>query len=51
MFAATRPDRLLGLVLADASVTEVPGAGHASNLVDPEFLTDALAEFLEPIEV
>jgi pimeloyl-ACP methyl ester carboxylesterase len=41
----------LGLVLADASVTEVPGPGHASNLVDPEFLTDALAEFLEPIEV
>jgi pimeloyl-ACP methyl ester carboxylesterase len=51
VFAATRPDRLLGLVLADASVTEVPGAGHASNLLNPGFLAEALAEFLEPIEV
>ncbi|WP_224335358.1 alpha/beta fold hydrolase [Haloprofundus halobius] len=32
--------------LPDATVREVPGAGHASNLDDPEFFTGAMREFL-----
>jgi pimeloyl-ACP methyl ester carboxylesterase len=31
--------------LPDATVREVPGGGHASNLDNPEFVTDALREF------
>jgi 3-oxoadipate enol-lactonase len=36
----------LAAELPDVSVREVPGAGHASNLDDPEFFTGALREFL-----
>ena len=32
--------------LPNATVREVPGAGHASNLDNPEFFTTAMAEFL-----
>jgi len=32
--------------IPDASVRAVPDAGHASNLDNPEFFTDALREFL-----
>ncbi|WP_137286145.1 alpha/beta fold hydrolase [Halorussus salinisoli] len=35
-----------GSAIPSASVREVPGAGHASNLDAPEFFTDALREFL-----
>ncbi|MFB6129364.1 MAG: alpha/beta fold hydrolase [Salinigranum sp.] len=33
--------------LPDVEVGEVPGAGHASNLDDPECFTEAVREFLE----
>lgn len=36
----------LGAEIPNAAVREVPGAGHASNLDDPEFFTTALREFL-----
>lgn len=36
----------LGAEIPDASVKEVPDAGHASNLDDPEYFTGALREFL-----
>ena len=36
----------LGVEVPNASVREVPGAGHASNLDNPEFFTTALQEFL-----
>ena len=36
----------LGSAIPNASVREVPGAGHASNLDNPEFFTDAVREFL-----
>ena len=36
----------LGAELPNATVREVPGAGHASNLDDPEFFTAAVREFL-----
>jgi len=36
----------LGAEIPNATVREVPGAGHASNLDDPEFFTDAVRELL-----
>lgn len=36
----------LGERLADVAVEEVPDAGHASNLDNPEYFSNALAEFL-----
>lgn len=36
----------LNATLPDVTVREVPGAGHASNLDDPEFFTRAVREFL-----
>lgn len=35
--------------IPDARVLEVPGAGHASNLDEPEFFTDAVREFLHEV--
>lgn len=35
--------------IPDATVQEVPDAGHASNLDNPEFVTGALAEFLTEV--
>jgi pimeloyl-ACP methyl ester carboxylesterase len=35
--------------IRDATVREVPGAGHASNLDEPEFFTGALREFLTEV--
>ncbi|MFC4448228.1 alpha/beta fold hydrolase [Halorussus aquaticus] len=32
--------------IPNVTVREVPGAGHASNLDNPEFFTGALREFL-----
>lgn len=40
----------LAATLADVSVREVPGGGHASNLDNPEFVTDALREFLSGVD-
>ena len=39
----------LGSEIPNATVREVPGAGHASNLDNPEFFTDALREFLAEV--
>jgi len=36
--------------ITGASVREVPDAGHASNLDNPEFFTDALRVFLEAVD-
>lgn len=36
----------LGSALPNASVREIPDAGHASNLDEPEFFTDVVREFL-----
>lgn len=36
----------LGAEIPNATVREVPGAGHAANLDDPEFFTDAVRELL-----
>lgn len=36
----------LGVELPNVTVREVPGAGHASNLDEPEFFTEAVREFL-----
>lgn len=36
----------LGDAITDATVLEVPEAGHASNLDNPDFFTSALREFL-----
>lgn len=36
----------LAATIPEATVREVPGAGHAANLDDPAFVTDALREFL-----
>jgi pimeloyl-ACP methyl ester carboxylesterase len=36
----------LGGELPDVTVREIPGAGHGSNLDDPEFFTDAVREFV-----
>lgn len=36
-------------VIPSASVLEVPDAGHASNLDNPEFFTDAVRTFLERV--
>lgn len=36
----------LGADIPDATVREVPGGGHASNLDSPEFFTSALREYL-----
>ncbi|WP_435194220.1 alpha/beta fold hydrolase [Natronomonas sp. EA1] len=36
----------LAAALPDVEVEEVPGGGHASNLDNPAFFTDALREFL-----
>lgn len=36
--------------IPDAAVREVPGAGHASNLDNPEFFTTALREFLAGLD-
>ena len=41
-----RHARKLGAELPRVAVREVPGAGHASNLDNPEFFTDAVREFL-----
>jgi len=35
--------------IPDASMLQVPGAGHASNLDNPEFFTAALREFLADV--
>jgi pimeloyl-ACP methyl ester carboxylesterase len=35
--------------ISNATVVEVPGAGHASNLDDPEFFTETLVGFLEAV--
>jgi pimeloyl-ACP methyl ester carboxylesterase len=40
----------LAAELPDVSVREVPGAGHASNLDDPEFFTRAVREFLAGVD-
>lgn len=37
----------LGAHVPNVSLLEVPGAGHASNLEDPQFVISALREFLE----
>jgi pimeloyl-ACP methyl ester carboxylesterase len=39
----------LGEGLPDASVRMVPGAGHASNMDDPDFFSGALREFLADV--
>jgi pimeloyl-ACP methyl ester carboxylesterase len=39
----------LGVEIPDATVRVVPGAGHASNMDDPEFFTAALQEFLASV--
>lgn len=39
----------LGSEIPNASVREVPDAGHASNLDNPEFFTDAVREFLAEV--
>ena len=39
----------LAAALADVTVREVPGAGHASNLDEPAFFSKALREFLAGI--
>ncbi|WP_336344308.1 alpha/beta fold hydrolase [Halalkalicoccus ordinarius] len=39
----------LNATLPDVTVREVPGAGHASNLDDPEFFTRAVREFLADV--
>lgn len=36
-----------GAILPNATVHEVPGAGHASNIDEPEWFSGALGEFLE----
>lgn len=36
--------------IPDASLKVVPGGGHASNLDDPEFYSDTIAELLERID-
>lgn len=41
---------VLAAALEDVSVQEVPGAGHASNLDDPEFFTSAIQDFLNGVE-
>ena len=41
-----RHARKLGAELPDVAVRTVPGAGHASNLDEPEFFTAAVREFL-----
>ncbi|ELY37214.1 alpha/beta fold hydrolase [Halalkalicoccus jeotgali] len=40
----------LEATLPDATVREVPGAGHASNLDDPAFFTRVVREFLARID-
>ncbi|MFC7135047.1 MULTISPECIES: alpha/beta fold hydrolase [Salinibaculum] len=40
----------LASTLPDATVREVPGGGHASNLDNPDFVTDALREFLAGVD-
>lgn len=40
---------ILAADLAEATLREVPGAGHASNLDEPEFFTRVLREFLEEV--
>ncbi|SFS01428.1 Pimeloyl-ACP methyl ester carboxylesterase [Halomicrobium zhouii] len=40
----------LSAEIRNATVRAVPGAGHASNLDEPEFFTGALREFLSGIE-
>lgn len=42
---------VLEALLGDARVLEVPDAGHASNLDNPEFVTNALREFLDGLEL
>jgi pimeloyl-ACP methyl ester carboxylesterase len=44
-FIRRHADRM-GRWIRDATVLEVPDAGHASNLDNPEFVTDALRGFL-----
>ncbi|WP_435179901.1 alpha/beta fold hydrolase [Halorussus sp. AFM4] len=44
-----RHARKLGTELPDVAVREVPDAGHASNLDNPEFFTGALREFLAQV--
>lgn len=39
----------LGAEIPDASIRAIPDAGHASNLDNPEFFTDALREFLATV--
>lgn len=40
-----RQARRLAAAIPDATLTAVPGAGHAANLDNPEFFTDAVRDF------
>lgn len=40
---------VLGGELPDATVREIPGAGHGSNLDNPDFFTDAVREFVRDL--
>lgn len=44
-----RQARKLGTEIPNASVQEVPDAGHASNLDDPDFFTDAVRAVLTQV--
>jgi pimeloyl-ACP methyl ester carboxylesterase len=41
----------LATKIPNASVREVPGAGHTANLDEPEFVTDALEGFLAELDL
>lgn len=46
----SRQATLLADAISDASLREVPNGGHASNIDNPGFVTDAIRELLDAVE-